>query len=263
MQPLVSIVVIFQKENAYLVECFNHCMKLDYDNYELILLPDEGVSARFQQYITDKGLPARVMPTGKAGVSKKRNVGIENAKGEYIAFIDDDAYPRYDWLKEAIPLFKDPVIGAVGGPNLTPVTDPWYRRIAGNLMQSRIVFGAGYVRHIVGMAQFIDELPTCNLIVRRSILNEIKFDENLYPGEDTKLCFDIGNKGLKIYYFPEVLVYHHRRALLMPFLKQFHNYGVNRGKLMREGNEWQLFHVVPALFFLFVAVGWLSLFTKI
>ena len=46
---------------------------------------------------------------------------MEKAEGKYLAFIDDDAYPRKDWLKNAVKYFDSSrKIGIVGGPNLTP-----------------------------------------------------------------------------------------------------------------------------------------------
>ncbi|MFQ6136538.1 MAG: glycosyltransferase [Candidatus Hydrothermarchaeales archaeon] len=50
-------------------------------------------------------------------------MGIENSAGELLAFIDSDAYPRKDWLKNAVKYFSNPEIAAVGGPGLTPEED--------------------------------------------------------------------------------------------------------------------------------------------
>jgi glycosyltransferase involved in cell wall biosynthesis len=50
------------------------------------------------------------------GVQYARNAGIENAKGDVIAFIDDDCEADKDWLKNIEkPFIKDPKIGVVGG----------------------------------------------------------------------------------------------------------------------------------------------------
>ena len=42
----------------------------------------------------------RMLPTGPVKPSDKRNIGVNAAKGEVVAFIDGDAYPAKDWLKK-------------------------------------------------------------------------------------------------------------------------------------------------------------------
>ena len=47
-----------------------------------------------------------------------RNIGIKFSKSKYVAFIDSDAYPSINWLKNAVKIFHDPSIHAVGGPDI-------------------------------------------------------------------------------------------------------------------------------------------------
>jgi GT2 family glycosyltransferase len=58
-----------------------------------------------------------VANTGASGSSQSRNVAIEWAKGEILAFLDDDAVPAESWLEEMIAPYTDPaVIGTSGMP---------------------------------------------------------------------------------------------------------------------------------------------------
>ena len=257
----VSITIIFKKENVHLFECLHHCLKLDYKNYEVFLLPDGKANKKLSEYVKNCNL-VRIIPTGILNIPAKRNIGVRNSSSKFIAFIDSDAFPRKDWLKNALPLFKDKKIGAVGGPNLTPSNDSISRRIAGNVMKSKSGFGNGYIWFNVLPRRFLDKLPACNLIVRKYLFNQLKFDEGLGTGDDEKLCLDIIEKGFKVLYSPNVVVFHHRRKIFLPFMKQFFYYGLFKSKLFRL-YDWPILCTMPALFLLFVVSGLIASFIHI
>lgn len=255
-QEKVSIAIIFKEETPYLFECINHCLELDYDNYEILLFPDGKPKSKLLSYLK-KTKKIKVFPTGNYNIPIKRNISVKHSSGKYIAFIDDDAFPRKDWLKNALPCFQNKKIGAVGGPNLTPPKDPLIRRIAGNIMKSKLVFGKGYIRHTFCPKQFLKELPSCNLIVRSSIFDKIKFDEKLAICEDAKLCTDILLEGKKILYDPRVVVFHHRRKIFLPLIKQFLNYGLYKAKMYRRGETRYGYYIIPSFFVLYILIGFL------
>ncbi len=74
-----------------------------------------------------------------------------------------------------------------------------------------------------------------NLAVRRTDFLAVGgFDSHYWPGEDTKLCLDLVSKlNKKIIYDPKVIVYHHRRPLWIPHLRQNGNFGLHRGFFAR------------------------------
>ena len=55
------------------------------------------------------------IPTAPAPLATSRNIGSARVKGDIIAFVDDDAYPRENWLAELMAQYADPNVGAVGG----------------------------------------------------------------------------------------------------------------------------------------------------
>ena len=57
------------------------------------------------------------------GLSNARNLGMEAATGEIIAYIDDDAYPDPDWLKFLAASFMGSDHAGIGGPNIAPPGD--------------------------------------------------------------------------------------------------------------------------------------------
>lgn len=227
--PLVSIIIVDYKDNnPYLVENLNAIQKQTYKKYEIILVTDYKNSLKYPK-LTKKSFGCYVGP------AEKRDYGAKIAKGEILAFIDDDAYPDKNWLKNMIVHFRNTRIAGVGGPGVTPPNVPWKEEASGWAQASPIGAGPYIYRFHHKKKQWVDDYPSMNLAVRKNDFNKIKgFDSNFWPGEDTKLCLDLTHKlNKKIIYDPNVLVFHHRRPLWIPHLRQNGNYGLHRGFFAR------------------------------
>ena len=241
--PFISIIIPVKDNNPYLEECITHCRKLDYSEYEIIVLPDEEISQRWEDVI--------VVSTGPVGPAEKRDIGTEKSQGEILAFLDDDAFPSRRWLKSAVNHFQNKEIAAVGGPAVTPGKDS-LRQKASGLVYSSLLGGGTYVyRYIPKEVREVDDYPTCNLLVRKIILEKLGgFKSLFWPGEDTVLCLSItGKLKKKIVYDPEVLVYHHRRRLFIPHLRQVENYALHRGYFVKKFPEtsFKLSYFLPSI----------------
>ncbi len=241
--PFISIVIPVRNLNPYLGECITHCQRLDYPDYEIIVLPDSPFSQNWGD--------VKVVPTGPVGPSEKRDKGMGKAKGEILAFLDDDAFPSPDWLKNAARHFQNVEVAAVGGPAVTPQNDSLKQRASGFVYSSFLGGGNHRYRYFPTSLREVDDYPTCNLLVRKSILEELGgFGSLFWPGEDTVLCLNITQKlGKKIIYDPSVLVYHHRRPLFLPHLKQIKNYALHRGYFVKHFPETslRLSYLLPSL----------------
>ena len=249
--PFISIIIPVKGDNPYLEECITHCSKLDYPEYEIIVLPDEEISQRWED--------VRVVSTGPVGPAEKRDIGMEKSQGEILAFLDDDAFPSQRWLKSAVKYFQNKEIAAVGGPAVTPEKNS-LRQKASGLVYSSLLGGGTYVyRYIPKEVREVDDYPTCNLLVRKNILEKLGgFKSLFWPGEDTVLCLNITEKlKKKIVYDPEVLVYHHRRRLFIPHLRQVKNYALHRGYFVKKFPEtsFKLSYFLPSIFASGLAVG--------
>jgi len=248
----VSIIIPVKEINDYVREAIPYLQKLDYPNYEIIIFPDILCEESFKK--------TKIIETGKIGPSEKRDLAMKYATGDIFAFIDDDAYPRADWLKNAIRHFTDESIAAVGGPAVTPESDSLSQKASGKVYESILAGGNTTYRYIpVGGIKEVDDFPTVNLIVRKVAFEAVGgFDSTFYPGEDTKLCHDITkNLGKKIIYDPEVLVWHHRRKIFIPHLKQVTNYGLHRGYFARvlPKTSFRIAYFIPSVFFLGIIIG--------
>lgn len=247
----VSIIIPVREINDYIREAIPHHLQLDYPDYEILIFPDEPSEETFPK--------TRIIPSGKTGPAEKRDMALEYAQGEIIAFIDDDAYPRADWLRNAVAHFDDPFVGAVGGPAVTAENDGILRQASGKVYESFLCSGGYTYRYVPGRLMDAEDLPSVNLLVRKDVFAQIGgYDSNFYPGEDTKLCLDIIKvAGKRIVYDPDVLVYHHRRKLFQEHLKQSNNYALHRGyfaKVLPDTSR-KFVYFVPSLFVLGLILG--------
>ena len=244
--PLVSVVIACPRRSWMLDECLAALGNQSYRNFEVIVLPDDN------SQLPTHNSQLTTLPTDKVRPAEKRNLGIKVAKGEIIAFIDDDAYPDAHWLEYAVRYFGDETIGAVGGPGVTPPGDPFLARMGGRVYDNLLVSGNYRYRYKAGgVRRDVDDYPSCNLFVRKSLLDSFGgYRTDFWPGEDTLLCKDIVDAGKRIVYDPWVVVCHHRRPLFGAHLRQLGRYAFHRGYFCKRypSNSLRLSYFIPTLF---------------
>lgn len=249
----ISIIIPVKENSEYLKECINHCLRLDYPNYEIIVLPDKMKVSPHSQ--------VKVIPTGTIGPSEKRDIGTKHAQGKILAFLDDDAFPTKDWLKNAIPYFEDENVAAIGGPGITPPNDGLREQASGLVYSSFLAAGRASYRYVPKREREVDDFPTCNLLIRKSIMDSLGgFGVKFWPGEDTKLCLHIvRDLGKKIIYTPKVLIYHHRRPLFISHLRQIRGYALHRGYFAKRfpHTSRRFPYFIPSLLVMGLFLGWL------
>ncbi|MFH1601762.1 MAG: glycosyltransferase [Candidatus Shapirobacteria bacterium] len=256
-----SVIVPVPKINDYIrKEIVPSLEKQTYKNFELILVPDtKDKKENFPSFV-------KIYPSWpKLGPADKKDLGVKKARGEIVAFLDDDAYPDKDWLKNALRALMPSAVAAVCGPGVTPPHDSLLARVSGWVWSSWLgAGGAGTYRCWPGKKRKVDDYPTFNLIVKkREFKGSGGFDSCFWPGEDTCLCHNlVYNLKKKIIYDPKILVYHHRRNIFLPHLRQIGRYGLHRGYFVKvlPRTSRRLGYFIPAAFALGVLLGPLSLF---
>lgn len=251
--PGVSVVIACPGDSAYLREALRGIAAQTLPALETIVLPDDPIDLG-----PDAPPAVRVIPTGRVRPAEKRNIGIREALGDIVAFLDDDASPCPQWLASATRHFARAGVGATGGPAATPPSDPRMARLGGDVFASPLVSGPARFRYVPERFRSVDDLPSCNLLVRASLLREIGgYSTRYWPGEDTILCLDIVSRGFEIIYDPFALVWHHRRPLFGPHLRQVGRYAMHRGFFARRfpRTSLRLSYMVPSLFVLGAASG--------
>lgn len=236
-KPFFSIIIPVRIETEYLKETISHLRSQTFISFEVLVITDT---------ISKTSNPA-----------KKRNLGANLSKGQYLAFLDDDSYPDSNWLQNTFDQISlHPEYAAFCGPCLTPPSDSIFQQASGLVWSSYLGSGgAGTYRNSVSSARFVDDYPSVNLIVKKTDFNSVGgFNTQHWPGEDTILCLDLVHHLKKsIYYHPSICVFHHRRNVLIPHLKQITRYALHRGNFARiyPKTSFKLGYLIPSFFFLY------------
>ena len=252
----VSIIIPVREINAYLYKSIPIILKETDESVEIIVLPD----APPREVMNWPDCRSRIIPTGSIGPGRKRDVGARIARGETLAFLDDDAYPAVGWLGAAMAHFSDATVCAVGGPGVTPPEDPFWNQVSGAVFASLAGSGGARNRYTpVGTGAAVDDWPTVNLLVRRSAFDAVGgFNTDDFPGEDTKLCLALVEKlGMRIVYEPRAVVFHHRRPLFWKHFQQMGRYARCRGQFFRlhPRTSRRPLYALPSLLLLWTLFG--------
>lgn len=196
----------------------------------------------------------RIRPviTARMSASAARNLACEHVRAPLVHFLDDDVIlppELFDVVKRAMD--EHPEVGIFGGPNLTPPDEPPFCQMTGALLAGR--FGTGiararYRRLAPGPAEECD-LILCNLVVRRTVLDQGIVFPGLFGGEENVLMGHARSRGIAMWYSPDAWVHHRRRRDLRSYWEQVTRYGAGRANAMALApHTVRLAYFVPTAF---------------
>lgn len=134
VQGLISVIIPVYKVEAYIQDCIRSLVIQSYKNFEVILVDDAGGDRSINLAITElinSDISWRVIYNScNRGLSYSRNIGVENARGEYLYFLDSDDYIDADCLmnlyEEILSSGADMVYGSIAYDiNGSLKSSPW------------------------------------------------------------------------------------------------------------------------------------------
>lgn len=207
-----SIIINTYNRGGYINNAILGLSELDYPEYEIIVVNGPSTDN------TDEVLEGwrdriKIGKCDQINLSMSRNIGLQMAAGDLVAFIDDDAIPHPDWLKRLAIHYADPAVGGVGGFTIDN---------SGVCYQVRKTlcdrFGNAFFPN-----DYFDERPLSfpgspvypsllgtNSSFRLSALREIGGFDHVFAYflDETDVCLRLTDRGYKIVYEPNALVYH-------------------------------------------------------
>ena len=215
--PKVSVIVCAYNGERTMDHCLASLETLNYPNYEVVVVND-GSTDRTRE-IAERYANIRLINQENQGLSAARNVGLEAATGEIIAYTDCDCMADPDWLTHLVARFLSSDFGAVGGPNLPPPDS--------SLVANCVAVSPGAPTHVLLDDEVAEHIPGCNMAFRREALEAINGFDPVFraAGDDVDLCWRLQNKGYTIGFSAAAVVWHFRRNTVRDYIKQQQGYG--------------------------------------
>ena len=221
--PKVSVIVCTYNGARHLRETCEALRALDYPSHEVIFVCD-GCTDDTLVILSD--FDFKVIAVENGGLSRARNIGLQESRGEIVAYLDDDAYPDVHWLKYLAWSFMTSTHAGIGGPNIPPLNDGFWATCVAN--------SPGGPSHVLLDDGLAEHIPGCNMAFRRPALLRVGgFDPDFrIAGDDVDVCWQIQQDGGTLGFSPAAVVWHHRRSSVSAYLRQQFNYG--RAEAMLE-----------------------------
>jgi glycosyltransferase involved in cell wall biosynthesis len=190
--PLVSVIVAVHNGERFLRTALESLERQDYQPFEVIFVDDgseDGSASIAREF---PGI--RYVYQENQGLAAARNAGLKLARGEFLAYLDDDdVIPSYKLSRQATYLVDHPEVGCVLGRQeikLEPGVDPpeWLTRDS--------IYGD------------LDGIPFVSAMIRTHLLREVGgFDPTYRFAEDRDLFVRLREHGVRIEVIPEVLLF--------------------------------------------------------
>ncbi|MEO5804543.1 MAG: glycosyltransferase [Verrucomicrobiota bacterium] len=230
LTPKVSVVVASYNGARTLPACLHSLEKLNYPDYEIILVDDGSTDATMQIASVHKAV--RYVHQPHRGLSVARNTGIAAATGEIVAFTDSDCRADEDWLYYLIGDLLNSKFAGIGGHNFLPPED--------SLVAAAVQVSPGGPAHVMLNDRLAEHIPGCNMAFYKSALLEIGGFDPIYhkAGDDVDLCWRLQQRGYKLGFSPAGFVWHYRRSTVAGYLNQQRGYGEAEAMLVRKHPEY-------------------------
>lgn len=206
--PNISVIIPIYNSENFLQNCVESILKQTYEDFELILVNDGSLdnSLEICNIFASQDSRIQVLDKPNGGVSSARNMGINHAKGEFIAFVDSDDVVCSNYLKLLLNNIKNSDI-SMGAVRLLDVGIDTELSVLNNnytLNSFKENCENTFKGHYIN--------SPCNKLFKKAIIKEnaLQFRTDMKMGEDAVFVLSYLGKCTKISCFSEVIYVYNR-----------------------------------------------------
>ena len=211
MDVKISVIIPSYKPGDYLWECLGSLYNQTYpkDQFEVILILN-GCNEPYHQQIrayldNHKSLQVRLIQTDNGGVSNARNIGLDESRGEYITFIDDDDFISQTYLEELCSKATPDIVSVCYPLSFEDGTENY---VPYSITRDYISNEGNPLCDYIQLRRFFTG-PVYKLI-HRDIIGQRRFDTRFKNGEDSIFMYLISDRFGKVAMTSKNAVYYRR-----------------------------------------------------
>ncbi|MFQ5996669.1 MAG: glycosyltransferase [Dehalococcoidales bacterium] len=237
-KPKISVIIPTKNAGEKIEKCLEAIFTQSIEPFEVIIVDGRSTDDTVAKA---RKFPVKIFFQDYGACGAARQIGVENAQGEYTAFTDADCIPSKDWLRNLLAELGDDIVG-VGGRIENIGEGRWTRAI--NLAFATFL-GSG--RSIQGRTfktkKLVKSVSASNSMYRKSDLVKIGgFNPDLSGADEIELNARLLKVG-KLLYVPEATIWHDHGRGLREFAQNMYDYGGWR----KESGVWDLPSIPPLL----------------
>jgi len=247
-KPLVSIIIVNYNGKSHLEQCLESIMKIDYTNFEIILVDNNSVDDSIEYVKNNYPSIMIIKLDNNYGFAEPNNIGAKNAKGDLLLFLNNDTIVTPNFISELVTAMeKDPKIVIAQSLLMKPNGDI---DSSGDFID---VFGRAYSSRIkTDNTRLILSARGASMIVRKKIFFDLDgFDKNFFASfEDVDLGWKANMFGYKVVIVPKSVVFHDGSQTIKKINSTIQFHGVKNTLILRLTN-FEFFYSVKSITTLF------------
>lgn len=251
---MVSVIIPVRNEEKYISTCIESVLKQDFskENMELILIDgcSEDKTVEIINNFKENYNFIKVYENLQKTVQHALNIGIKNARGEYIVRMDAHSEYADDYISKCVELLDKTGAENVGGPMIAKGKTPLQRVVAA-AYHSPFALGGGKF-HDENYEGYADTVYL-GAFKRETLLALNMYDERFPRNEDDDLNFRLAESGGRIFITPQIKSVYYPRSTCGEIFSQYFGYGLWKVAVIKKHKKpARLSHLVPISFVVFI-----------
>jgi GT2 family glycosyltransferase len=216
-QPLVSVIILNYNGMSLIERCLGSVLNSNYHNFEVLFVDnassDNSVDFTKRKFENDTRLKI-IQCRENFGFAQGNNIGVGQAKGKYLVFLNTDTEVNPDWMRELVAIMENDLTLGAAQSKLLRMNAPKIFDSAGDIMDYYGgAFSRGHGESDDGQYDVVSDIFSARgaaFIIKRDIFETLGMFDTKFVSflEDVDLSWRIWLNGYRIVFVPKSIVFH-------------------------------------------------------